>query len=404
MPIPPASGAAFAAPSLRLVPSTMDTEAPWPRPPLPAGLSSSRAPPAWLEERLVTPETPEEKLPTKLFVAPAALAKSSPARSRPAAPASFAFAKMSRAEVLLCSSDSAEVDAVGRRSRAGTEAPRPGAGEGANTPSISGDRDASILARPSRSVGDVGVFWTRAFSGSATTGAISRARSMRISISSTGGNLCKRRRHVPKSSAAMSSWRRKRTIAAANASMTSRTPDLLAAKNALHARIASSKWNSRLNSTRNHRSKKSCGSIPRRSRCCFKWGSTAPTAANTRSHAPFTSDRSKPPFPGASSKNATTRMGVFSSGAAARAARVGPSIALNMAYASCSTYAALSSGAPSTTGSRGGDARVPHSWPSPATSDARWLSTSDASSCMPCLYPTEGFSRDQTVRISRSAA
>ena len=263
----------------------MDTAAPWPPRnadalgiPIPSGFSSSRSE-EWLDERPETPETPEERLPTKLFVAPAAFAKSSPARSRPAAPASFAFAKMSRADVLW-SSDSADAPRVPCPLTRGPGPP--------NTPSISGDSDASMRARPSRSVGDAGGS-TRA-AGLATAGAISRARSMSASMSSTGGNFCRRRRHVPKSSAAMSSARRNRTIAAANASMTSRTSRLLAAKNALHARIASSRWNSRLNSTRNHRSKKSCGSIPRRSRCCFSGGSTAPSAANTRSHAPFTSD------------------------------------------------------------------------------------------------------------------
>ena len=51
----------------------MDTAAPWPprdADALGSGFSSSRSE-EWLDERPETPETPEERLPTKLFVAPA---------------------------------------------------------------------------------------------------------------------------------------------------------------------------------------------------------------------------------------------------------------------------------------------------------------------------------------------
>ena len=87
--------------------------------------------------------------------------------------------------------------------------------------------------------------------------------------------------------------------------------------------------------------------------------------------------------------------------------------AANMAYASCSTCDALSSGALVSPASSSAVASIdgaagecPQRWP-PGSLDAASFAlcenTNDASSCMPCRYPSRGFSRDHTSSRFSSA-
>ena len=85
--------------------------------------------------------------------------------------------------------------------------------------------------------------------------------------------------------------------------------------------------------------------------------------------------------------------------------------AANMAYASCSTYDALSSGscgpgASCSGADAGAEVDAPQRCPLGSlaiASLARCENTNDASSCMPCRYPRRGFSSDHTRRTFSSA-
>mmetsp|Transcript_10316 Transcript_10316/g.34121 ORF Transcript_10316/g.34121 Transcript_10316/m.34121 type:complete len:235 (+) Transcript_10316:391-1095(+) len=149
------------------------------------------------------------RLPTKPLVA----LNNSPALFCPAEVVSFALLNISRAA-------SRAACAVASGGPAAVPAPgTPFTFRLPNTPRISGDSESFTFTFLVVAKRALEALETR---GSPTAGAIANARSMRWLMFSTGGNFCKRRNTVPKSSLARIFSRRKMTIATANASIKSR--------------------------------------------------------------------------------------------------------------------------------------------------------------------------------------